>query len=398
MSLKIYAASSIKSFIKSSDKKQVIKSDLSIEKVTKGIIAIDKKTKGFGVFDSHSNFIKSSTQLRNNKGQFVPNLKNQTDKIKYQDTDVIFLGNVVSHFGHFLLEHMNRAYPYLSNKYKNAKYVFIDNHGFSKTPEFIYELVGFLGIKKENIIILKETAQFKNVFVPHQAFNIPVFSSKEIQDTFNKISENQKSKSKFDKIYVSRSKMGIRKTYGEEKIQKIFEKNGYHIIYPEKLGLVEQISFMKNCKSLAGVGGTALHLALFMPKGGNVIQIKRNKSKKDNSDIQYLINKSMGLDSVFISASTEKHKTKHYTDAPQIIGVTKYMQEFFDEYGFKYTDKDLQIDEKALKEYKIALKEFHKKHGRFGYKIKHTIIKIMACFVLGRERRAKFRSFMNKVL
>ena len=44
--------------------------------------------------------------------------------------------------------------------------------------------------------------------------------------------------------------------------------------------LAHQVAAIKNAKVLAGCGGTALHLALFMKPGGRVVQIKRKYRDK----------------------------------------------------------------------------------------------------------------------
>jgi capsular polysaccharide biosynthesis protein len=211
-----------------------------------------------------------------------------------------------------LLEHYNRAYAFLDKKYSDAKFVLTNDRRISPIPHFVTELARLLGIPDENLVILDKTTRYKNVYVPQPGFKINGFSSKEFGKIYAQISDNVKTNNSFDKIYVSRAALKKRKTYGEEKVQSIFQKNGYHVVYPEQIALEEQIALMKHCKSLAGCAGTALHLALFMPNGGNVIQIKRNKLPKDNCGIQYLITETKGHNLVIIDASIEKYKTTHF--------------------------------------------------------------------------------------
>ena len=359
-------------------------------------IMVNEKLHGFGVFDNQFNFVKSSAQVRKNNGNFYPKFNH--DNIPYIDNDVVFVGNVYNQFGHFLLEHMNRAYAFLDKRYQNMKYVLINNKSVDPVPEYMFLLLELLGIRHENIIILENTTRFRNVYVPEQGFNLPVYSSKEFGETFDKIAKNVKNpKIIYDKIYVSRTKLKSRKTYGEEKIQKIFERNGFHVIYPETLPLTKQIALVKNCKMLAGCAGTALHLALFMKPGGTVIQIKRNKLNKDNAAAQYLINETKKLNSVFVDASVETVKTDHFSNTPQIIGVNKYMREFFEYFDFKTKEKDFEKDELAFKEYEKALAEYKSLHGsKFMEGIKRKTIRISSCFIPGRYNRSVYRRWLKK--
>lgn len=368
-----------------------------VESYPNGIIVNEHKH-GFGIFDKDFRFVKSSRQVRKNNGQFIPKFNHKN--IAYMDVDAVFVGNVYPQFGHFLLEHMNRAYAAMDKKYKNAKFVLINNKDVNPVPNYMFELLELLGVKRENILIVNETTQFRNVYVPVQGFNIPVYSSVAFGKIYDAIAKNVKSpKQTFDKIYVSRTAMKTRRTFGEKTVQKIFEKNGYKVICPETLPLTEQIGLVKNARVLAGCAGTALHLALFMKPGGTVVQIKRNRQAKCNADIQNLINDTKKLNGIFISGSVEEKPTDHCSSVPQIIGVNQHMRDFFAAYGFKYNERDTKRDEKDYAEYKSALMEYNKQYGGVGLNnLKHFIIHWSSCFVIGRERRGNYRRWLKKVL
>lgn len=370
--------------------------DTDIEQYQNGII-VNEHRHGFGVFDKDFNFVKSSRQMRKNNGQYVPKFNHKN--IPYIDEDAVFIGNVFPQFGHFLLEHMNRAWALLDKKYRAMKVVLINNKDIDPVPNYMFELLELLGVKRENILILNETTRFKNVYVPTQGFNIPLYSSVAFGKTYDRIADKVPDTEVFDKIYVSRTALKSRRTFGEGVIQKIFEKNGFKIIYPETIPLREQISLIKNAHVLAGCAGTALHLALFMKKGGTVIQIKRNRLPKCNADIQNLINNTKQLNGVFISGSVEKEKTDHCSSVPQIIGANKHMLAFFKAYNFTYFEQDLKPDEKDLAEYEIAMSEYNKQYGSvFINNIKHFIIHYSACFIPGRETRGNYRRWLKRML
>ena len=395
MSYVVYGDNDFKRYLKRSVSHQYMR-DTDTKQYPNGII-VNEHVHGFGVFDESFKFVKSSRQTRKNNGQFVPKFNH--DNIPYIDEDAVFVGNVFPQFGHFLLEHMNRAYALLNRKYKNMKLVLINNMDVQNVPQYMYQLLELLGAKHENIIILNETTRFRNVYVPTQAFNIPVYSSKEFGKIYDKIADVVPDTKVYEKIYVSRTALKTRRTYGEGVVQKIFEKNGYKIIYPETMSLSEQISLVKNCKYLAGCAGTALHLALFMKPGGTVIQIKRNRLPKCNADIQNLINDTKKLNGIFISGSVENVRTDHCSSVPQIIGVNKYMREFFDAYNFKYKEEDTIQDDADFNEYKLAMNEYNRRYGSvFINNLKHFIIHYSACFIPGRERRGQWRNWLKRIM
>lgn len=393
---KLFADSDFEKYFEKSISRQYMR-DVHVQEFENGII-VNEHRHGFGVFDKNFRFVKSSRQMRKNNGQFIPKFDHKN--IAYMDVDAVFVGNVFPQFGHFLLEHMNRAYVALDKKYKNAKFVLVNNKDVSPVPNYMFELLELLGVRRENILVLNETTQFRRVYVPDQGFNIPVYSSGAFGKMYDAIAKNVKTpREKYEKIYVSRTAMQTRRTYGEGVVQKIFEKNGYKIIWPEKLPLTQQIGLVKNARVLAGCAGTALHLALFMKSGGVVVQIKRNRQAKCNADIQNLINDTKGLNGVFVSGSVEKKPTDHCSSVPQIIGVNQHMRDFFDAFGFKYTARDVVPNKKDLAEYDAALAEYNKKYGGVGLNnIKHFIIHWSSCFVPGRERRGNFRRWLKRKL
>jgi len=397
MAAKVYASRSYASYFRRHTRGQYLVERPAIEQVAGGIIA-NEHSHGFGVFTADGVFVKSSRQFRKNNSQFVPHFN--AENIPFVDRDVVFVGNVYPQFGHFLLEHMNRAWAFLNPRYKDMTAVLINNQDVNPVPGYMYELLEMLGVRRENILILDRTTRFRNVYVPAQGFNLPVWSCAEFGATYDRIGQNVGADADAcDKIYVSRVRLARNATYGEEKVQKIFEKNGYRVIYPETLPLRRQIEIVRGCKSLAGAAGTALHLALFMKPGGTVIQIKRNRMHRCSASTQNLINDTKGLHGVFISGSVEKCKTDHGANSPQIIGVTKYMRRFFDENGFEYDTADVAADDAAMNAYTDALRAWRAQHGTvFINKVKRLIVKLSALVVPGRERRGRFRKWMKAKL
>ncbi|MBD5389368.1 glycosyltransferase family 61 protein, partial [bacterium] len=314
MSYKMYTPDSFTKWFERQIKKQKIAHNLPVDELPNGVIVVDPKTFGFGAFDARGRFVKSSRQVRKNNGQFVPKLPKN---MPYRDIDVIYFGNVYPQFGHFLLEHMNRAWGTLRDEYKGAKVVLINNKRHDKIPGYMYDLLTILGVARRDIIILDETTRFRRVIIPHQGFNLPIMSSDEFASAFQHMRERVKGGGSAEKIYMSRDKLGERRTYGERAVQKIFEKNGFKIIYPETMSIADQIAAVKNCRVLAGCAGTALHLALFMPRGGTVIQLSRNTMKDGPAPTQYLIDRVLDHDSIFIAASIEEMVTGHGGFAPQ---------------------------------------------------------------------------------
>lgn len=396
MKMSCYSDNKYKQFLMRKIAKISCRDDMKIDTVAGGSFIIDTNTGAFGVFDEQGILVNSSLQYRGKTAQFIPKFSVPDN---YMDCDAVFLGNAYPHFGHFLLEHLNRAWGISKIKSKNIKYVLIDNQNLG-AKQWMIDFLKCAGIKENDILILNKSMRFNKIFVPSQSLNIVSgWYGAEFKDVFDVMRKNSKSNTVYDKVYVSRAKLpDDMRVWGEEKIQHIFEKNGFTVIYPETMPLQEQIAIISHAKVLAGCAGTALHLALTMHDGTRVIQLNRTSAIKDNGEIQYRLCKIKNQNIDIISASVEQMKSTHGGNhAPQIIGVTKNLKQFFDDNNFRYDENDLVIDKCVLSEYMVRLDEFKKNNGgQFYVKFKKKFIKYVSCVVPGRVRRSKFRKWLKE--
>lgn len=366
----------------------------TITAVPNGLICTTQKRTHVGVYDRHNKYVPQSSLYLTNKQKHISHLAPRPNT-PYIDCDVVFLGDIHWHFGHFLLEHTNRLWAACTPPAPNVKYVFVYSNVTKTVPEYIYDFTNLLGISRQDIIILTQDTRFKTVYVPQSACNKYGASSK-WHETFEFMASHTKSDKRYEKVYLSRTMLASRRIFGEKHIEEIFKQNGYHIVYPETISLSEQISIVKNAKILAGCYGTALHLALFMQSGGRVIAIKRNTEIADNFTSQHLINQACGLNGDFIWGSIETQKTQHFTDAPQIIGCTEYMREFFESEHFKHIDNCTEFYDTEINEYLEQSRLYNKRYGgKFINQVKRILIKISACFIPVRTWRGRYRTYMR---
>lgn len=366
--------------------------------VPNGMVVVRDSFRESGVYDVKGNLCHDSVLLRGDTVRPVSIHKN-IKHAKFIDEPVVYLGGsyMFSHFGHFLVEGLARTWALLDKKYSNLKVV-IFYETKQKLPSFVRKMLNALGVPDENILVIYKNTRFAKVFIPIQAINGHLYILPIMNKVFDKISSNMLigNYEKYDKIYLSRGRMNDGRTFGETQVESIFEKNGYKIIYPETLPLEQQIFLAKNCKEMAGTAGTALHLAMFMKSGGRVIQIKRNSTISDNINTQKLICDLRGLDLVWIYGTVETTATGHFTQIPQIIGITPYLIKFFDDNHFLYDEKDTEPDVIALKKYQRQMR-IYRAH-RIYAKLINTPIKFISLFGITRHGRKNIREYLRKKL
>lgn len=75
------------------------------------------------------------------------------------------------------------------------------------------------------------------------------------------------------KLFLSRARTGRRRIVNEEQVYEVFASYGYELVYPEELGVREQVALFAQATHIAGSGGAALTNMLFMPPGGHVLML-----------------------------------------------------------------------------------------------------------------------------
>ena len=190
-----------------------------------------------------------------------------SEKVQEIDNEVIYLGNLKNHWGHFLIDCANRLWYALQNPHMKA--VFIVEHGkknFSLLPA-IRRFLELLKFNFDNLLFVSEVCHCKRIIIPESSYIRGGHSSTEFIKMFDEIigTISPAKKISAEKIYFTRLDYGAaqRKEFGEEILANLFKKNGFKIIAPEQFSVDEQIYMINNCKMIAGVSGSAMHNLLF---------------------------------------------------------------------------------------------------------------------------------------
>ncbi|MDD4556571.1 MAG: glycosyltransferase 61 family protein [Alphaproteobacteria bacterium] len=325
----------------------------SIEKVNNAYILPAKRVSGTknsfylgGIVDSNKKFVPLSAHLREKKeGSLHKAYAFDKKTTKFENKKVIYGGFFNNHFGHFLVETVSRLWYWLEHQEENLDIVFIQAKN-KKTPPQIWEFLEILGISKNKIRILEEITQFREIIIPSQATIIKSAYNEKFINIYQAMAKKVEPKN-VEKIYLSRTKLKKGTIcFGEELIEKTFKENGYKIIYPEKISLKEQISYLNNAKEIAGLSGTALHLALFAKPKTKLISLERSDCAIEE---QILINQAMQLDAYYVGANANPVPIDH-SAGPVLVTITESLAKFFNEHHFKYdTQKIGYVKKKYLK-------------------------------------------------
>lgn len=252
-----------------------------------------------GVVDSQGEYVQlSAIKQRIDYSYPVQN-------VVYRDEKVVYCGYLVKQWGHFLVEAVSRLWYFLENNESVVKYVFVVGENEPCTVSGNYkEFLELLGVY-DKLEIINKPIKFKEVIVPELGYKWRRHYSDSYKNIFDVVVANANYNKEWrvrEKVYMSRSKLKKISNIecGNDMLDDYFEKNGYYVVYPEKISLSELIFLLNNCEECASISGTLPHNMLFAKDKSKLVVIERNVL---NNEIQADVNRIKELDVTYVDAN-----------------------------------------------------------------------------------------------
>ncbi len=280
------------------------------------------------VVDADNHYVLSSSNHKAEKGQ-----RSETEVSVLENYDVkkkgIYLGCLIAHYGHFILEGLNRFY-FLKNSDQYQDYDLVYHTYKNEDVPLLKKFLGWLGISEKRLVCLKEPTMYEELVIPDISTEIGVFWTAEFKDVINKITAQIKPLYN-EKLYLSRLKFEDA-LIGEKAIVKTFKKNGYKIIYPEKLPLEKQIALIKGARNLACISGTTAHNFIFACDCVKCCILERGAYA---NKAQFVVDDMRGFDVSHVKVGYN-FLPVNYGYGPFLVGITRYICDYFNVNGFRY--------------------------------------------------------------
>ena len=138
-----------------------------------------------------------------------------------------------------------------------------------------------------------------------------------------------------EKIYYSRSQFakGIPFEFGFDMLDDFFARNGYTVLFPEKVPLSQMIFYIRNSKVVASLSGSLPHNMFFARNGQKVEIIERCTINDDN---QVDVNRIRDLHVVPVDANIPIYTINFV--GPFIMGYTPELERFAQDNGYQPPD------------------------------------------------------------
>lgn len=256
-------------------------------------------TKGAGgVIDENGQYVAISSTSQEN---LMPCGYAVDKEPKYYEETAIYLGYYIMQWGHFLVDFVPRLWL-LRQHYHGEKLLVLTSNRKSKINGNYLELLSLFGISEDKIHYVYETEKYSRIIVPEMSMVRPAYYSEQSQELFHYIVEKATDLGKYkkyEKIYFSRSKLkkAVMTEIGEPEIERVYRKNGYKIIYPERCSFKELVFYISNCKEFVSLSGTIPHNIVFARPGTKVVIL--NKTYRINT-IQLMLNAQAKICPIYV--------------------------------------------------------------------------------------------------
>lgn len=202
----------------------------------------------------------------------------------------IFLGNLMNHYGHFITEGISRFSNYKEFcNYDNFIFMpFVFPSSMERKNRFHDFFFERLGIDRDKIKIIRQNSLIERVHVAKQRWVINSPPDVYIKSIYKYLSSSVNPEQ--GKFFLSRKKDVSNRISNIEELENFFLKRGYNIVYPELLGVEDQISIYSGADVLVSLSGSGAHNILFAKEKCSFIEIGDVRTQKKPIPMQEYAN------------------------------------------------------------------------------------------------------------
>ncbi len=244
------------------------------------------KTRGIarraGVYDAEGNYIPESQCFRFSEQPTTV----EPDGPPLEEPQIQFRGKwlygglLYQHFGHFMLESTGRlwAAEQAFRKVKGELFLLKGDVAHAKRPiKIMSDLIHLFGARGRWTRGVIEPVRVEKLVVAPQGFGTGdmIAGCPEYRAFTRRVLSEVAAPDGAERIYISRSRLFSKRGryFGEARIEKLFEDEGYRIYHPQEEPIEAQIAQYRAAKVIVSSDSSALHLAAFFADPGDKIGI-----------------------------------------------------------------------------------------------------------------------------
>lgn len=187
------------------------------------------------------------------------------------------------HFGHFLAESLSRIWAIAVVTASIDSIVVYKRLPGHDVPRWAKDILSILAPSTQLTIVSEPTA-FETLLIPGQIADADygfIYGHPLLRDALAPF--RQIPGKSFDKLYVSRSRVEPAQGsfLGENRLEEILTREGFHIFHPQEYSIYEQVSFFNGASKIVFAEGTAVHLFALACRPDQSVYIIQRRRKSD---------------------------------------------------------------------------------------------------------------------
>ncbi|MEW6225962.1 MAG: glycosyltransferase family 61 protein [Chloroflexota bacterium] len=196
----------------------------------------------------------------------------------------LYAGTWMHQFGHFVTETVTTLWPDPIDVAGLVAHPFA--HLETRYP-WQTDLVELSGYGARPLVLALEPVRVERLLVPTRPFVAAAYATPMAVRAWERIAEAATgaagtpepsgnvflSRSRFHRRTGDASRLDTRRLENEEELDELMRSRGWRVIYPEEMPIGDQVRAVRSARVIAGMSGSALHLAAFAPSGTRVLEI-----------------------------------------------------------------------------------------------------------------------------
>ena len=334
-----------------------------------------------GCLDENGRFVEESSVYNAFGGKYEYN-ENSVEQI---DETIIYIPIIPKHWGHFLIDAVCRLWIFFDKNYTTDHLkIYYNAWGFQNAEisgnykQFL-ELAGLY----ERMVPVSHVIRAKEIWIPSYTMSFSKTYSEKYKLIFEYViskvmnSSDIQNLHPFKNVYFSRTHLETSKNkeIGEKEFESVFEKNGFKILYPEELSLIEQVFYFQTSDIVCSMSGTIMHNIVFSGKNTKLFILNRTCMMNHP---QIMLNKLfpnqvLNID-VYETVTTKF--PKDYGTGPFWIEPNGNFKKFLDDFGLQ--DEEIEYKTHCINEMKYfkSLLMFSLKYNVLTKYVYYSLMKL----------------------
>jgi hypothetical protein len=265
---------------------------------------------------------------------------NPAEPVREVDEEVVYLGWLFNHYGHFLMQSLARVW-FLSEVAPSVRVVFhhASRPGWQPAPWALRMLEAF-GVPRERIMVLREPTRLRRMIVPEPLFeprsvseNRQVRAHLGMARPYRAVAERiaGPGKPSTQPVYLSRRLLpgSQRLIVGEGELEDVLRYNGFRIAHPQTMSFEDQVRLINEHTEIVSNAGSAAQNVLFALHAPRLHLLTNGP----NFSPDYFMHASLvGSETSFINCLStggresfpgNQKQTPHLLDAPTLLDYLK---------------------------------------------------------------------------